>query len=366
MVQVVEYIRLNKIDLKSKIGTRVFISFLARDVSIRLQKDKITKFIVLNMVDKEKVIEARLFGATDDLINKIQDGKVYNAAIDIKPYDKSPDGFSCIIYNIDNSNLTPESFADWAPNLSECKHKIEKVLTEYYDTYYGQITYPIVVKYWDKFSKWTAAKGQHHTQLGGLLLHTTEVIEIAEIIADYLNNKYGDNFINKPLLLCTAILHDIGKTLELDVDTLSGKTEYNSHSVLSTHIMDIISIVGVQAHELGYGYPEILDDSGYDTGQVKTDSTIEEEIEAVDLLKHSLASHHGKLEYGSPITPSTPEAYILNIADEISTTMFKFNKIFKSIEPGESFSTWTNGGLMKYYKDISKIGDMDDLDNLDN
>lgn len=350
-----EYTRLHAADLKSQIGTRVFLTFLARDVSIRVQKDKVTKFIVFNMVDKSKVIEARLFGADDKTIETIKEGRVYNAAVDIKPYDKAPDGYSCIIYNIDYSNIPPESFSDWAPDLDLCKNKIEEVLTSYYDTYYGQITYPIIVKYWGKFSKWTAARGQHHTQLGGLLLHTAEVVEISEKLADYFNNKYGETFVNKPLLLCAAILHDVGKTLEYDVDVISGKTEYNRHSALGTHIMDILSIVDIQAYELGFGTDRELDENGIDTDEQKTDEAIEDEKEAIELLKHCLAAHHGKLEYGSPITASTPEAMILNIADNLSAEMYKFNRAFQSLGPGDWTSVWGSNGYIKYYKDNSKL-----------
>ena len=175
-----EYIRLGKQDFKNNIGNRVYVTFLAKDVSVRLQKDKVTKFVVFNMADKDTIIEARVFGASEQMIELIQEGKVYNGAIDVKPYEKSSTGFSCIVYNMDFSDIPPEYFADWADNLDHSRDIINKVINSCYDTYYGKLTYTIISKYWDKFSKWAAASSMHQNQLGGLLSHTADVVEICD------------------------------------------------------------------------------------------------------------------------------------------------------------------------------------------
>lgn len=349
-----EYTRLDKVDLKTLINSRVYLIFMARDVSVRLQKDKVTRFISFNMVDKDIVVEAKLFGATDSQIEMIAEGGVYQAAVDVKPYDKSPSGYSCIIYNIDYNNEPSESFVDWADNLDVCQKVIEGFLSEIFETYYGKIAYPIIVDNWYNFARWTAASNQHHTRLGELLVHTSEVTQICSDLADYFNGIYGDSFINKPLLLAAAILHDLEKVRELNVNTSSGKTEYTRHATLCTHIMDILSDVDIQAYKLGYGQQQIIvNDVGEEEG-TKTDEQIAEEREAVELLKHCLAAHHGKLEYGSPITASVPEAHLLNIADNLSADMYRYNKAFKDLEPGQFTSVWTNGSYKSTYKDGTK------------
>lgn len=353
---IMDFVRLGTANLKSHIGDRVGLEFQARDVSVRLQKDKVTKFIVFNMVDKDTVVEARLFGADERAIELLVEGGVYLAAVDIKPYDKSSTGFSCIIYNIDVSNTPCKYFADWADNLDHSRKVIENMLGNCIDTIYGQIAYPIIIKHWDKFAQWTAASNMHHCQLGGLLKHTAEVIETCELLADFYNETYTDNFINKPLLLCSAALHDVGKIYELDVNTFSGKTEYSEHSVFSTHIMDILREVDIQAYDLGLGEKEIEDDEG--NIQSKTDEAVSDEREAVDLLKHCLAAHHGKLEFGSPITASVPEATLLNMADIISAEMYKSHKVIKALSPGESTSIWSGGAYTKYYKDTTKVDEL--------
>lgn len=342
-----EYVRLGEINLKDHLNGRVFVTFMARDVSVRLQKDQVTKFISLNLADKDVVVEAKLFGAKESTIEMIKDGKIYNAAVDVKPYDRSPSGYSCIIYNIDYSNEPPEHFVDWAENLADCQKVIENTLPDIINTYYGAIAYPILAQSWSKFASWTAARGQHHTRLGELLVHTSEVMEICSELADYFNEKYGDDFINKPLLLSAAMIHDFEKISEYNVDLTSGKTENSDRSVLSTHIMDILRDVDIQAHRLGLGEQR-------EGEEPKSSEQMAGEQEAVDLLRHCLAAHHGRLEWGSPIKPSIPEAYLLHISDGLSAEMYRYNKDFKALEPGKTHSVWTSEGYRNTYKDSTK------------
>ena len=139
VVKLMEYKRIGTINFKDSINTRVFVQFLAQDVSVGTQKDRISRFISLRMVDKDISVEAKMFGVDNNTIELVKDGKVYNAAVDVKPYDKSQFGYSCIIYNIDTSDDSPESFLDWADNLGECQKIIENILPIIINTYYAKI-----------------------------------------------------------------------------------------------------------------------------------------------------------------------------------------------------------------------------------
>ena len=243
----------------------------------------------------------------------------------------------------------------------------------------------MLISKWDKFSRWTAASGQHHNLLGGLLVHTSEVVSQSMILANYWDSVYGksvgetnksdeiqkqanaelpciknettssvennpnannNNFINMPLLISGALLHDLGKVEELGVDALTAKTEYTERASLETHITIVASMIDIEAYKLCIGYKT--------EDNQKSDETIEKEKEAITLLKHLIFSHHGKLEYGSCIAPHTPEAEILNTADELSAKMFKYNRAFKNIQPATSEKKWASDGLVVCYKDSSK------------
>ena len=348
-----EYIRLSQINLAEHIGERLFLKFMVRNVDIRKQKDGVTDFITFNMADKDFSVECRLFGATQSHMDIVKEGAVCIGAIDIKPYAKSSTGYSCIVYNVDYCSENSRDYISWTDGIEEGYKVIYQALYDTVNTVYGKITYDILTDKWDKFATWTAAKSMHHNALGGLLVHTSEVVSLVTIIGNYFNSIYGDNFIDMQLVKCGALLHDWGKIGEYDVDLNSGATAYSVDACLESHIMSIISEVEIAAYKNDFGYQTYTVDNGVEK-PCKTDEQIRREIEQVKLLKHLVGSHHGKLEWGSPITPSVPEAYILHVMDNMSAEMFKYNKEFKSLEPGDFSSSWQNDGAKIIYKDTSK------------
>lgn len=349
------YEHLKDIDFKQNIDNRVFGIFLARDVEVRTQKDGVTKYISLNMCDKGVIIEAKKFGATDDDIENLKSGKIYLAAIDIKPYAKSSTGYGCSLYNFEEFEEDPANFIEWAEGLEHAQQVIQSTLNKISTSIYKNLVYNILIENWKDFCIWGAASGMHHNLLGGLMVHTAEVIEQSEILSDYWEKKYGNTFLNRPLLLSGAILHDIGKIKELDVDKLSGACIYSTQASLETHITICVSMIDIEAYKLRLGYQVYETNEIGEKKETKTEETIIKEQEAVRLLKHMILSHHGKLEYSSPIVPNIPEAYILNKADEISAEMFRYNKNFKTMEPGTSHSIWLGGNIVSTYKDNTKI-----------
>ena len=345
-----DYTHVRDIDFQANINNRVFGIFLARDVDVRLQKDGVTKFISVNLCDKDFKIDAKKFGATDSEIEMMKNGGVYCAAIDIKPYAKSPTGYSCTLYNFDIYNEDPANFIEWAEGMDEAQDTIQKALSIISESIYKDLVYNILIDNWQNFCLWTAASGMHHNILGGLLVHTAEVIDQCDILAEYWENKYGPNFINKPLLLSGALLHDIAKTKELDVDTASGSTAYSKASALETHITMCVSMIDIEAFKLKLGYQTYTINEINEQEPVKTQEQLDYEHEAVALLKHIILAHHGKLEYSSPIVPHIPEALILHTVDNISADMYRYNKEYKNMENSTSSSNWLSGGISVVYK----------------
>lgn len=345
-----DYTHVRDIDFQANINNRVFGIFLARDVDVRLQKDGVTKFISVNLCDKDFKIDAKKFGATDSEIGMMKNDGVYCAAIDIKPYAKSPTGYSCTLYNFDVYNEDPANFIEWAEGMDEAQDTIQKALSTISESIYKDLVYNILIDNWQNFCLWTAASGMHHNILGGLLVHTAEVIDQCDILAEYWENKYGPNFINKPLLLSGALLHDIAKTKELDVDTTSGSTAYSKASALETHITMCVSMIDIEAFKLKLGYQTYTINEINEQEPVKTQEQLDYEHEAVALLKHIILAHHGKLEYSSPIVPHIPEALILHTVDNISADMYRYNKEYKNMENSTSSSNWLSGGISVVYK----------------
>src|SRR4030042_403594 len=79
------------------------------------------------------------------------------------------------------------------------------------------------------FARSPAAKGLHHVFLGGLLEHTTSVVEICEAILPHYQGIHRD------LLLTGAILHDVGDIYELSFE--GGVPDYTDQGRLLGHIV---------------------------------------------------------------------------------------------------------------------------------
>jgi 3'-5' exoribonuclease len=53
------------------------------------------------------------------------------------------------------------------------------------------------------------------------------------------------------------------------------------------------------------------------------------------LLSHIILSHHGKLEYGSPVTPMTKEAQLVSMIDDLDAKMKLIEKALNTTNSGE-------------------------------
>ena len=138
----------------------------------------------------------------------------------------------------------------------------------------------------DKFKKHPGAIQIHHNWRGGLLEHTLEVIEYCETSVKLFPQ------LNRNLLLTGAILHDMGKLEELET---TSRIKGSQKGQLIGHL------------SLGLNY-------------------VSKKLEICELdeltknkILHLIASHHGKLENGSPKEPMFPEALVLYYADELSS-----------------------------------------------
>lgn len=140
-----------------------------------------------------------------------------------------------------------------------------------------------------KFKIAPGAQNIHHAYLGGLMEHTAEMLNFAEpIFKDYPD-------LNQDLLIAGILLHDLGKMQELAVgSTIIRTVEGNllGHLILSANQVDLaISKIKYFPSKLRW---QIL---------------------------HLILSHHGKLEFGSPVQPMTTEAFALHFLDQMSAKL---------------------------------------------
>lgn len=121
-------------------------------------------------------------------------------------------------------------------------------------------------------------------------------------------NRVAD-VVNKDLVLTAIIFHDIAKIWEME-KTPAGNGEYTKYSLIG-HI--VMGAMKVQEYKL----KGMIDD------------------ELAFQLEHILLAHHGKLEYGSPVLPATPEAVLVNKVDDLDAKMFAVQNDLLRLRPGE-------------------------------
>jgi 3'-5' exoribonuclease len=158
-----------------------------------------------------------------------------------------------------------------------------------------------------QFKNAPAAKKMHHAYIGGLLEHTLSMASLADKIAGH----YGG--IDREMLIAGAVLHDIGKTRELEY---LHKIDYSDEGRLLSHIVVGLEMIEKKLSEIE-NFPE--------------DQKI--------LLKHMIVSHHGSQEFGSPEPPKTIEAVLLHYIDEMDS---KVKGIRDFIASEDTHEVWTS------------------------
>lgn len=152
-----------------------------------------------------------------------------------------------------------------------------------------------------RYEECPASLTGHHSSLGGLLKHTAEIVIIARQMAKVMKGD-GD------LVLAGVLLHDIGK---LEAYRWEGSFEYTDTGRLLGHV-----VLGLRMVER----------------RVAAEAAPPCTPEELTVLEHLILSHHGKLEFGSPVEPMTPEAEILHFADNTSAKVASFTEAMANPE----------------------------------
>jgi 3'-5' exoribonuclease len=156
----------------------------------------------------------------------------------------------------------------------------------------------------EQFERTPGSIAGHHAAVGGLLLHVTEVATIARNSARVMKA-------NTDLVVVGALLHDIGKVRAYDI-TPTGFAHTPEGSLLGHVVLGALML------------QERL--AAVPTQELSSSQRLE--------LLHVILSHHGSLEFGSPVLPMTVEAELVHWADETSA---KANDMADSLSEDEHF-----------------------------
>ena len=163
-----------------------------------------------------------------------------------------------------------------------------------------------------------AAKTIHHARRGGLLEHIVSICKVMKMLSSHYT------FLNQDLILFGAIFHDIGKVWELDIQ--KDQIQYSHKGRMLGHMQLACELIERKSQRI-LGFPEDLR----------------------EIMKHIVLSHHGKLEYGSPVRPYFLEAMLVAMIDELDSKIDTVHTFIESERhTGETWSRY-NESFERYF-----------------
>jgi 3'-5' exoribonuclease len=300
-------------------GTQFWGKYLVKDKSIRKTREG-KNITHLQISDKSGEMKAVVWDScqqagvveTGAVIGLLGDMGIYNQQVQvtakrIKVLEEDPQAYM----------KSPDR------KIQELRRDLEAKIASISDPHMKKLLERIFTSArWELFSKAPAAKAVHHNYIGGLIEHTLMVTELCDRAAGLYPN------INRDLMITGAILHDIGKIEEFQIGVLPDYTEIGTlvgHIVLA---YELLSQEIKNMREEGRPFPELLE----------------------KMLKNMLLSHHGSLEFGSPVLPLFPEALLLHAMDDLDAKLYVFfNKIEEHEDNDNPFTPYDSFHAQQFY-----------------
>lgn len=202
-------------------------------------------------------------------------------------------------------DIDASKFVPTAPvSQKELEEKLHGYVDSLEESDLKKLTKYLIRKFYDKYVVYPAAVKNHHNYVSGLLHHSVSMARMADEVC----KLYPE--INRDFVVAGALIHDLGKTLELSGPVA---TKYTDEGKLLGHISIMAGEIRMAAEKLNI------------TGETPL------------LLEHMILSHHSKPEFGSPIPPLTREAFVLASIDDFDAKMNIITKAVETVKEGE----WT-------------------------
>jgi 3'-5' exoribonuclease len=268
--------------------------FCLASISLRDRKGGGGQYLALTLSDKTGQLEARMWEEFANVVETCAEGcyvKV-QGQITLTRMRSAGEG------EIESADFIPTTQYEIPAMMAELRGYVEAFTNAHLRA--------LVLRFFDDpgigaaFQEAPAAKRLHHAWLGGLLEHVLALVRVCRATAPFYPEVDPD------LLVTGAILLDIGKVRELSWRsnfnyTLEGQLV--GHITIAQRMLaEAISAMDAEARERAQGSDE--------------EPVLFPEALRV-LVEHMILAHHGKLEFGSPKLPMTPEAMLLSALDDL-------------------------------------------------
>ena len=264
-------------------------------------------FLDLTLADKSGEINAKLWDYKETPQNVFNIHDLVKVRGTYVPFNDQ------MQFRIDRIRLATEqdevNISDYVPSADEegsvMLSEIEGYIASFNDEGMKALCREMIKRHKEQLLYWPAAKNLHHAIRAGLLMHTLSLVRIGDSICKIYP------FVNRDLLLCGAILHDISKISELKSAPIGIAGDYTVKGNLLGHL-----VMGAME----------IDEVGKSLGVNE---------ETLTLLEHMLISHHGKLEFGAAKLPMFLEAELLSEIDLMDARVYEIHSAVSAVNKGE-------------------------------
>jgi 3'-5' exoribonuclease len=289
--------------------------FRAADKQLRANRQG-GKYILLKLADRSGTLTGMLWNAEDSTFESFERGDFIRCRGRLQTFNG---GLQMIVTDVDKVARDDVDLADFERFDASKADSLEGRLNELIESlksnplkHLGQ-AFLADADFMGRFRQAAAAITNHHAYPGGLLQHTVDLMELAELVTPRYPRADVD------LVKLGAFLHDLGKVEELasgDELTYTDRGQLVGHIVIGVQMLaDKIRIAEQQG---GFEFP----------------------TELRWQLEHLILSHHGQLEFGSPKIPMTVEAILLHHLDNLDAKMAAADAVIEADVSTDS--RWTN------------------------
>ena len=267
-------------------------------------------FLSAVIADKTGTMDVKVWDYAGPVGTQEDVGKIIKIRGDVSEFKGNPQlSLSNIRMALPEDNCDTVRLVAAAPiDKDETVRKVRALVDSMEDADYRQVARTMLERHLEAFASIPAAKSVHHSFLSGLLMHTANMMAMA----DFLSGQYA-SVIDRSLLLTGTLLHDFAKEIEFRFSDLGIVTDYSVKGQLLGHL-----VMGAQ-----------------EVAQVCTELGTPEEKSL--LLQHMILSHHGEPEYGAAVKPMFAEAELLSYIDMVDSRMEIYAELLPSVAEG-SFS----------------------------
>ncbi len=182
---------------------------------------------------------------------------------------------------------------------------VMNIVAEFKDEELKRLTYALLKDREKELLFWPAAFKLHHAIRGGLLYHTLSIIRLAEGVC----RLYPA--VDRDLLMCGIIVHDLCKIDEFEISSAGLVTGYSVKGELLGHLVMGAVKIEEKARELGISAEKAI------------------------LVEHMVISHHGQPDFGAAVRPMFLEAEILSQLDTLDATVYEITSAVSEVAEGE-------------------------------